>query len=189
MNAATITTVLTSAVVSAFVALAIEWAAKPRLEARKERILAVQRARFAAIDACREILMRLGGITTRNPFARSPEREKFIAEMTRMRSEIVDLSRTLQDHLVVSGIHQSALGRELYGRLVGRVRGAAISEKTNDQVVEELTGPVLLLAHLLETQRGKPIGRWVAKRNARAWLAEQASADTRPALEEDAVTT
>jgi hypothetical protein len=53
-------TVLVSALVSVFVsavvALGVEWAAKPRLEARKERLLTIQRARWQMWRCLNQIL-------------------------------------------------------------------------------------------------------------------------------------
>jgi hypothetical protein len=53
---------LVAALVSALVALGVEWAAKPRLEARKERILSRHRARNEVWRCLDDILLAAGAL-------------------------------------------------------------------------------------------------------------------------------
>jgi hypothetical protein len=173
MTPTVLTAALTSAGVSALVALAVEWAAKPRLEARKERILEAQRVRLRALTICREIMFGLGRLSTRNPFLRDQRRGLMIAETTRARNELLALADRLSTEMVNSAFMPSHDVLRLCGHTVGLLRGAAQSDSTNADVVEQLMVPMRLLTVLLETSRSRWRKRIIARRGARAYLALQ----------------
>lgn len=167
-------TALISALVAALVTLTIEWLAKPGLEARKERILARVRSRSEAVRICHEIQLRLSMLWTRTPFGQ-PGRETITAEVARARTELVKLSHELQAvHVALSAGVRSLTPdeHEMMPKLAGRIRGYAMSDRTNAEVADALSDPVAALASLMFTSP-YPLTprRWRAVRHGRRQLA------------------
>ncbi|MEU5554301.1 hypothetical protein ABZ738_31470 [Micromonospora sp. NPDC047793] len=91
-------TVATAAATAIFVTLAVEYAAKPRLEARKERILAVHRSR-------RELAVAVRGIAVTSAFlaldlpkdAAGDVRAQLLAERARKHEQMRDQAQAMFD--------------------------------------------------------------------------------------------
>lgn len=149
--------VVISALVSALVAFAIEWAAKPSLEVRKDRILARARSRRAALGITRALLLRIGMPTPLLP----------ASEQARVRNELEGLARQLGDQLVHGEVF--GLAHELGAHSIGLLRGT-LARGGSSPDVAALALPLELLACLLETHP-LSLGHLVASRRARRWLA------------------
>ncbi len=79
--------VLTSAIVAALVTLGIEFAAKPRLEARKIRILDAHQRRRDLVDALRELLRCSRRAAARDQVIVSPPPQTRPADLPRMQAD------------------------------------------------------------------------------------------------------
>lgn len=146
-------TALIAAITSAVVALAIEWAAKPRLEARKDRILEYAKAR-------REILLQLSLITMSAASLNadiseldSAERRKLLSVLDEQRASVVAASGTIQQALAVVGFKTRPQIREVIARTIGLTRGIAISEKLREQAAAELMAVSSLALDLYHAPR------------------------------------
>lgn len=126
MSSGTVVNVLVAALVSAVVALGVEWAAKPRLEARKERLLTIQRARWQVWRYLHQILAHGYALTT--PPASGPDEDTRAAheavvpatrELEAAFSEVVTFGG--RDRLEMVGVLAS---------YVGAVRGVMASDRT-----------------------------------------------------------
>lgn len=146
------------ALVSAFVTLGIEWLAKPGLEARKARILGELERRRLALQTCRQILVKVGLITS------LPSVEATIR--AEQRTELDALNRQLQQQLVDVVLDLSSAGRQVTALASGMLMGALQSDGNLHGCVE----PLEIVAWQLETARSLSPGRWFAARAARRWL-------------------
>lgn len=140
-------TVLTSA----FVALAVEWLAKPRLEARKERLLALYRARRAFEKNLLIILGNAAKLATgaANGIPRGTDEElrrAIRAEADRAASQIdaatKDMSDNVMDYVLTYSTDRI---RNLIIRYVFTTRGISISSRTRvekAEMLKEVTAPI-----------------------------------------------
>lgn len=144
----TFETVLISACTSAGVALAVEWAAKPRLEARKERILEVHRSRREVIRALRTITTLGGQLEYELPAGMDgAARALAIRHLEDRRADAARIGRELETD--ATGFYMSlrnVRARAVLSLMTGVVQGIAISGKPRQQAGRELSassGPVL----------------------------------------------
>jgi hypothetical protein len=131
-------TVFTAALTSAGVALAIEWAAKPRLEVRKERILRESQAK-------REIKLQLGLIISVAAFLDADisqldaqQRRTILAAQDERRAEVVSASRLIEQALAVVLLKTDLRTRGVIAHAIGRTQGIAMSDKLRSQAGAEL---------------------------------------------------
>ena len=96
-------TVLISAITSAGVALSIEWAAKPRLEARKERILEQAKAK-RDIEQNLSIIIIIGSSLS-GDFSSldAAERRIALSILEERRADVVSASKAIESSLAVAG--------------------------------------------------------------------------------------
>jgi hypothetical protein len=179
-NVPTSSTVLVSAVTSGFVTLAIEWLAKPRLEARKERILAAHRARRQLSDA----LLSIGVAAARLSRARLPrdmpaaQRQALLAEEQRAADSIDRLTADMVERLGEFAGTYAWHGRDLVIKYTGVMRGVVLSDRSRAekaQVVIDCTGP---MATFLFGSGLRPIGRVRALLKVQALLARYGGDET-----------
>jgi len=125
-------TVIVAAVTSGVVTLVIEYLAKPRLEARKERLLAILRAR----QDLRRLMLRIGVTAQRLNHPRLPAtvvgepRTRMLAQDERSAEVLAADVATLSD-TVIEPLYNwpSRAGRMLF-TYVGIVNGIVMSERT-----------------------------------------------------------
>lgn len=144
-------TVLVSAITSAFVALAVEWLAKPRLEARKEGLLALHRARRAFEKNLLIILSNASKLATgaAHGIPRGTEEElrrAIRAEADRAASQIVAATKDMSDNLMdYVPTYATDRIRNLIIRYVFTARVISISTRTQvekAEILNEITGPI-----------------------------------------------
>jgi hypothetical protein len=151
----TVSTVVTSAVVSGVVALGLELVAKPRLEARKERILAAARGRsdFERNLLKLEVLSGTWANFVNPPGVSMGSRQLIAQERRRAFSQIEDITKELVDGLSAYAITyigvrlpgQSMSAPEIISNYVWTVRGVTVSARsTSDKAkaIHELTEPI-----------------------------------------------
>jgi hypothetical protein len=140
-------TVLIAASTSALVALAIEWAAKPRLEARKERILDKARARRNVERQLREIVSISGTLEPGIPAMLSDaDRRRLIKRLEDRRAAVIQASEALDASFSELFRTTSPRVRVIVPRMIGMAQGIALSGKLHQQAGRELqavAGPVL----------------------------------------------
>jgi hypothetical protein len=157
MHSSTLSYILVSALTSAVVALGIEWLAKPRLEARKERLLSARRARFTFESRLLriEVIAAMWKDLPPNPAPRaSPgERERLRAELSRGMAEVDGITRELVDE--VGSYALTYVGWNVPGgvgpvptlitRYVTLARGLVISDRTSNEklrLLHDMTEPL-----------------------------------------------
>jgi hypothetical protein len=155
----TVDYLLLAALTSAVVALGIEWIAKPRLEARKERILSATRARatfdsrLLQIEVICAMWKDLPPIPA--PRASLGERQRLQGELERAIALIDAATRDMLDE--IGSFALTYVGLRLPGgfgpipnlivRYVTLARGLAISDRTNNEkfrLLYEMTSPLRL---------------------------------------------
>jgi hypothetical protein len=154
-------TILISAATSGFVTLAIEWLAKPRLEARKERILAAHRARRQLSEA----MLTIGVAAARLNRQRLPsdmpveQRRSLLADEQRAADSIDRLTLDLVERLGEFAGTYAWHGRDLVIKYVSVMRGVVLSSRSRAekaQIVIECTSP---MATFLFGSGLRPVGR------------------------------
>jgi hypothetical protein len=145
------TSVLVSALTSAFVTLAVEWLAKPRLEARKERLLTLHRGRRTFEKNLLIILGNAAKLATgaAHGIPRGTEEELRRAirgEADRAAAQIEaatkDMSDNLMDYVLTYATDRI---RNLIIRYVFTARVIAISTRTQvekAEILKEITTPI-----------------------------------------------
>lgn len=115
MSGVSLSGLLAAALVSALVALGVEWLAKPRLEMRKERIL----RRWQAKDEVWRTLNRIlwAAATMKNPGSRP---ENIQAADAGVLPATTDLEETFREVMLFA----SQRNLDLVSSLVGMIRGA-----------------------------------------------------------------
>jgi hypothetical protein len=97
-----VVTVAVSGLVSGVVALGIEWAAKPRLEARKERLLEVYRTRRELKGNLLRVMMITGKWKQFDPLPGLMSEEeigRLGSEAARGPQELDEITRTMADNI------------------------------------------------------------------------------------------
>jgi hypothetical protein len=152
--------ILIPALVSALVALGVEWLAKPTLEARKARILDEHARRRAPLRTCRMILVKLGALRVRVDSA---------AVVMETKDDLRRLTKTMQDEIVDVALDLPPVGRRLASYATGMLLGMLHAKTPAAQIADECVEPFEIVAWILETSWVQP-GRWIAKKRATAWL-------------------
>lgn len=128
-------TVLIAALTSAAVALAIEWAAKPRLEARKDRILEQSRAK-REIELQLQIIVSLSGSLMVNISSlESTERGLILSLLEENRTEIKSASRDLERALAVAYAKIDTPVRNAILRSIGAIQGYTLAGELGDETL------------------------------------------------------
>lgn len=144
-------TILVSAITSALVTLAIEWLAKPRLEARKERILALHHARRVFEKNVVTVLGNSAKLSTdaasQLPRDISVELHRTIREeINRSATRVEDTTREMVDNLADYLLtYPTDRTRNLISRYVYIARGIAMSSRTQvekGEILKEIMGPL-----------------------------------------------
>ncbi len=141
---------LTAALVSATVALGVEWLAKPRLEMRKERILRRWRARDDVWRALDHIL--LAASTMKN--TRSQPEDVQAAD-----AGIIPATQELEEAFREVMLFTSGRDIDLIASYVGMVRGAMKSDRTCCQKGELLFACTPMIMDVLVGPAQKPLYR------------------------------
>ena len=149
-----VTTVVTSAVVSGSVTVAVDWIVRPRMDARKERILDNYRNRRDFEDNLLKLRV-MSGMWARfeqPPDAAADQKERLNDEMDRAFGQIDAMSKDMLDNLgsfalTFHGIKLPGLNAtipELIARYVYLVRGICLSDRpfpAKARILEEATVP------------------------------------------------
>jgi hypothetical protein len=148
------TDLLTSASVAAAVTLVIEYSAKPRLEARKDRILERERSKRRAAQLLLEVTQIAGQLGYRDESARDPEMRRKLAEhATQLRQRLVQISNELVSLTPAFALELPEAVRTSLALAMGHIKGAAISSKLNAEVADELTAVASPVADYLAAYR------------------------------------
>jgi hypothetical protein len=131
-------TVLVSALTSAGVALAIEWAAKPRLEARKERILERSQARREIIRQLGTIVSLAASLEADTSSLTAAERRIMHEALEERRADVVAASKAAERALAIVVLRMDKRTRVVMSRAIGMIQGIALSEKLRGQAGQEL---------------------------------------------------
>lgn len=139
-------TVLISALTSSLVALGIEWFAKPRLEARKERLLRLHHARQTFEANVLTVLANSAKVSAaagqRLPYDPKKEgtRRAFREEIARAVQQIDHATIEMSDNLAAYGLnYPTARIQNLIVRYVATARGTQLSSRTQVEKAEALT--------------------------------------------------
>lgn len=117
-----------SAGVSALVALAADYFARPGLEARKERIMERYRARrFFATELLRVQVAASMMCSGPPPDLNSSDRQKYDAEMKRQRDVVIAATDAMQDSLLSFALSLSPRLHAPVARYVGHACGIGLS--------------------------------------------------------------
>jgi hypothetical protein len=144
-------TVLVSALTSGVVALGIEWLAKPRLEARKERLLQVHRARQTFQANVVRLLADSVRVSTAAalPLPRDLKAEVRRAargEVSRAAQRIDDATKEMADKLEDYALsYGTARARDLVVGYVAVARGVQLSDRTQvekAEILREISAPL-----------------------------------------------
>jgi hypothetical protein len=139
MHMAGFDTVLVSALTSAGVTLAIEWMAKPRLEARKERILDRSRARREIIRQLSIMVIKGASLNSADMSTLSaPERRLMQAKLDEMRDEVIAAARTIESLFPTVARKTDPQIRDVMTYTIGMAQGIAMSEKLRSQAGAEI---------------------------------------------------
>jgi hypothetical protein len=131
-------TVLIAALTSAAVALAIEWAAKPRLEARKDRILKQSRAKLEIELQLGMIVSMAASLDTDISTLDSSDRRIMLTALEERRTDVISASKAVVRALAVVALRTDSRTSGVIARTVGMTQGIALSAKLRDQAGKEL---------------------------------------------------
>jgi hypothetical protein len=144
----------TSASVAAVVTLMIEYSAKPRLEARKDRILERERSKRKAAQLLLEVTQIAGQLSYREEIARDAEVRRRLAEhTTQLRQRLVQISDELVSLTPAFALELPGPVNRSLGLAMGNIKGAAVSSKLNAEVADELTEVAAPVADYLAAYR------------------------------------
>jgi hypothetical protein len=165
MSDISLSSLLAAALVSALVALGVEWLAKPRLEMRKERILRRWRAKDEVWRTLDRILF--AAAIMKNPGSQ-PE------DVQAADAEVLPATADLEETFCEVMLFTSRRNIDLVSSLVGMIRGAWKSDRTYRQKGELLFTCIPVVMDVLGGPAQKPLywARW----RYRARRARQAQA-------------
>jgi len=155
----TVVSLLMAALVSAVVALGMEWAAKPRLEARKERLLTIERAKTQLWRCLHQMLFHAASLA--NPPVSGPD------EDTQAVHEAVvpathELEAAFMEATALGGHYRGEIV-EVLANYVGAARGLMASNRTCDDKGRLLRGWTAALMDVLGGA-GQPWLYWLRPR-------------------------
>jgi hypothetical protein len=144
---------LAAAVVSAAVALGVEWLAKPRLEVRKERILRLWQAKDEVWRTLDRILF--AAAIMKNTQSQPEDVKAADAEILRATADLEEKFREVM-------LFTSGRNIDLVSSLVGLIRGAWQSDRTCRQKSELLFACIPVVMDVLDGRAEKPLywARW-----------------------------
>ncbi|MEV0286309.1 MULTISPECIES: hypothetical protein [unclassified Kribbella] len=129
-------TVIVSALTSAAVALGVDWTVKPRLEARKERLLAAHRARSTVLRCLTIILVAAAKLGTETPGTLTADaRKMWLAELDAAKETIAATSRDLEQAVLDAGIPFERILVPLT-RFANQSRGLVLGDRRNHEKAE-----------------------------------------------------
>ncbi|MBG0818921.1 hypothetical protein [Planomonospora sp. ID82291] len=170
-------------VTSIVVTLLVEYAAKPRLEARKERILDAVRARRKLTATLLDIGLAAAVLREDLPAIADPVvQQKVRAERARQYKRLEELGQELVDGSGRYLVTLLGLPRRLTANAAFAVLGVLMSARTRRDQAEAITGLVTPLATVLET----PLWRLLKRGRAALELTRQLAAIQEPSSEERA---
>jgi hypothetical protein len=146
-----VNTVLVSALTSAVVALGIEWLAKPRLEARKERLLRLHRARQTFEANVVTVLANSAKVSAASEQPLPDDlsdvvRRAIRDEISRVIQQIDDATREMSDKLVdYEPSYPTPRARSLIVQYVATTRGIQLSDKApgeKAEILKQITAPL-----------------------------------------------
>lgn len=124
-------TVATAAATAAIVTLVVEYAAKPRLEARKERILAAHRSRRELSIAIRGICVTAAFLGIDMPKdAVGAARTKLLAERARKYEQMCEQARRMFDLVDAHAATYPGWMMEAVMSYIGNMQGVMLSART-----------------------------------------------------------
>jgi hypothetical protein len=129
VSAATVVSLLMAALVSAVVALSVEWAAKPRLEARKERLLTIERARTQLWRGLHQMMFnaaRLASLPASGPDEDAQAAHEAVVPAT------YELEAAFMEATGLGG-HYREETVEVLASYVGAARGLMVSNRSCDE--------------------------------------------------------
>lgn len=144
--------VLNAAITALVVTLAVEYLAKPRLEARKERILAALRARHELLAGMANLYMSAEFVSIEVPAGPDRQsRETLAAERQRHYGRIQELSQHLADNAGEYARTYIAPVRALVFDYIFLVRGVVLSGSTRRrkaEIIKKLSTPTgMIISH------------------------------------------
>lgn len=145
-----LSTIITSALTAGVVTLIIEWGFKPRLEARKERLLEIHRKRREFKAHLLRILVNTGKWSNYEypDGCDDWRRERTTEEMERGLQQIDDATRFMADDYIEIAVTYPKAFSDLTSRYMGIARGLQLSDRTNDEkmaALKEVTEPFYTL--------------------------------------------
>ncbi|MFG1849612.1 hypothetical protein [Micromonospora carbonacea] len=147
-------TVATAAATAMFVTLAVEYAAKPRLEARKERILDGLRSRNELVSAIANVSVPAGLLTLDIPKEASADvRQNLLEERRRQYERLRNLVQSMQDNAVRHVKTYPVRWRGFALRYIACVQGVMLSARTQHRKAELIMELSIQMVTILE-------GRW-----------------------------
>lgn len=147
-------TVATSAITALTVTLATEYVAKPRLEARKERILAALRSRRELSAALTAIALPAAFLAVDMPTDAEPQaRDSLRAERRRQYERMRDQAQTLMDNMDRHASTFHSMPMKLVMEYIGTVHGVMLSARTQHDKAKYIHNLSLQMALILD-------GRW-----------------------------
>jgi hypothetical protein len=171
--------------VAGLVTLGLDFVARPRLEARKERLLDRYRAVHEAGQRLMAISMAAGMLAhTQEPAVDANALQSFREEVERIRLSIVQETVELQAAMPRFILAAPALLQATVPGVVGRIRGIALSSRSHNDVGEEVglfvAGPAdyLLATRLRRLGRRRRLRRWWGAVQALEKAASSGSADS-----------
>jgi hypothetical protein len=154
-------TILISACTSAGVALAIEWSAKPGLEARKERILERHRAQREIARQLKVIVSIAGSLSSDLPATLSDsERRRVMRWLQDRRAEVVQAGQAIDAASIDTALNMNHRLRAVVARTAGLAQGIALSDKVRQDASRELHVAAGLALDLYLLPRWRFRRRW-----------------------------
>jgi hypothetical protein len=170
-------TILTSAGVAGVVTLVIEYLAKPTLEARKDRILAHDRARREAAAELLSALNKWGMMREYLLELQKPDLKRDVAvvlhrHVDRLEQELHAQHPDLMRQATLLADPKDPVMMEMMSSAAGHLEGAAERRFTSEEVDERLRVSVLRARNVILTRRRSSGGR-KSRQAARALLNER----------------
>ncbi|MEV7227288.1 hypothetical protein AB0M79_09735 [Polymorphospora sp. NPDC051019] len=167
------TTVITAATTAGLVTIAVEYAAKPRLEARKDRILETLRNRRELVATALSAALTTEFLLHDLPADADRElRDTFRAERKRHYERVQQQVQTLYDSIGKYGTLYRNPVRDLVIQYIMQMYGVILSRRTQRrkaEIIKGLTAPMIVL---LDGPKHKLVARAVALKEIRRLMDE-----------------
>lgn len=159
--------VILPALVAGAVTLIIEWAAKPRLEARKDRILAASQGRFEVLKACLQMSVKIG-ILEYNQVGWPEAWGEIQKTKSQAREDLKSLTLHIEEQLPLLYFTDRIETINVITRMSAVARGAAVSGKWHAEVAERVREPLVWTTNLLNRPKWVPGHRRLRREALRA---------------------